>query len=109
MIIVSRWSSVCLSICLSVICKYVRLYLHFQTITSVNVNVFSPNLVCGLMLWRSGLGLLMGKYCQFLKELPARDMFIFLFLDDDLSKCQWSFTKHGALILWRSGLGLLLD
>ena len=28
-------------------------------------NGFSPNLVCALILWRSGLGLLMGKFRQF--------------------------------------------
>ena len=32
---------------------------------------FSPNLVCALMLWRSGWGL--GIFCQFLTELSARD------------------------------------
>ena len=26
---------------------------------------FSPNLVFALILWRSGLGLLMGTFCQF--------------------------------------------
>ena len=46
-------------------------------ITLVNINGFSPNLVCILILWRSGLGLLMGKFRQFLTELSARDMSIF--------------------------------
>ena len=40
------------------------------------------NLVCALVLWRSGLGLLMGK---FLTELSARDMPIFSFPDYNLS------------------------
>ena len=40
-------------------------YFHFLMITSVNVNGFSPNLVCVLILWRSGLGLLMGKFLNF--------------------------------------------
>ena len=50
-----------------------------------DINGFSPNLVCALILWRSGLGLLMGKFT----ELSARDtimagyyslMFLFFFL-----------------------------
>ena len=48
---------------------------RFQMITLVNINGFSPNLVCALILilWRSGLGLLMGKFHQYLTELSARD------------------------------------
>ena len=43
------------------------------------MNGFSPNLVCALILWRSGLGLLIGKFYQILMELSAIDMPIFLF------------------------------
>ena len=52
----------------------------------------------------------MGKFLQILTELSARDMSIFSFLDDNLSKRQWIFhqTWCGALILWRSGFGLLM-
>ena len=39
----------------------------------VNINGFLLNLVCALMLCRSGLGLLMGKLRQLLTELSARD------------------------------------
>ena len=61
---------------------------------------FSPKLVCAFILWRSGLGLLMGKFLRFLRELPARDMPVFSFPDDNLSNCQWIFVKLGnALIL----------
>ena len=35
----------------------------------------------------------MGKFRQFLKELSARDISIFLFQDNNLSKSQWIFTK----------------
>ena len=35
-------------------------------ITLVNFNGFSPNLVYALILWRSDLGLLMGKFRQFM-------------------------------------------
>ena len=70
----------------------------FRMITRVNINGFSPNLVCPLILWRSGLGLLMGKFRQILTELSARDTPIFSFSDDKLSKHQWIFTKLGMCI-----------
>ena len=41
--------------------------------TSININGFSPNLVCAFILCRSGLGLLMGKFCQIFMELSARN------------------------------------
>ena len=67
------------------------------------------HLVCALIFWRSGLGLLMGKFRQFLTALFARDMLIFSFPDENLSKHQWIFTKLGMCTeLWRSGLGLLM-
>ena len=62
------------------------------------MNGFSPNLVCSLILWRSGLGMLMGKFRQIFTELSARDMPIFSFPDDNLSKHQWIFTKLGMCI-----------
>ena len=55
-------------------------------ITCVNINGFSPNLVCALILWRSGLILLMGKFRQIFMELSARDMPIFSFPGYNLSK-----------------------
>ena len=67
---------------------------RFRMITWVNINGFSSNLVCALILWRSGLGLLMGKFRQFLTELSARDTPIFSFPDDNLSKRQWIFAKN---------------
>ena len=36
-------------------------YFRFQAITSVIINGFFTRIVCALILWRSGLGLLMGK------------------------------------------------
>ena len=54
------------SVCSSMRLSYIRLqYFHFQVITWVNVNGFSPNFVCAIILLRSGLGLLMGKFRQF--------------------------------------------
>ena len=40
----------------------------------------------------------MGKFRKFLTELSARDMPIFSFPDDNLSKRQWIFTKLGMCI-----------
>ena len=40
----------------------------------------------------------MGKFCQILTELPARDTPIFSFWDDNLCKHQWIFTKFGMCI-----------
>ena len=56
-----------------VICPRHAHMFSFRMITCVNINGFSPNLVCALKLWRSGLGLLMGKFRQILTELTARD------------------------------------
>ena len=39
-----------------------------------------------------------GQICQFLTELSASHMSIFSFPDDNLSKCQWIFTKLGLCI-----------
>ena len=41
---------------------------------------------------------LIGKFRQFLTQLSARNMPVFLFPDNNLSKCQWSFTKLGMCI-----------
>ena len=65
---------------------------------NMNKHQWSPNVVCALILWRAGLGSLMGKFRQILTELSAQDMPIFSFLDDNLSKHQWIFTKLGMCI-----------
>ena len=44
---------------------------------------FHQSLVCALILWSSGLGLLMGKFRQILTELSARVTPVFSFPDDD--------------------------
>ena len=46
------------------------------------------NQTCALILRRSDLGLLMGKFCQLLTELSASEMSYFLFLDDNFSRYQ---------------------
>ena len=58
----------------------------------MNPDGFSPNLVCALLLWKSGLGLLMGKFGQIL-EFSARDTRIFSFPDENLSKNQRILTR----------------
>ena len=64
----------------------------------VNINGFSPNLVCALILWRSGLGLLTSKFCQIFMELSAQDTPIFLFPDNNLRKLQGILTKLDVCI-----------
>ena len=51
-----------------------------------------------LILWRSGLGLLMGKFHHFLEELSIRDLSIFSLPDNNLSKYQGILTKLGTCI-----------
>ena len=61
---------------------YVHPFIHILFLDdNLNISGFSPNLVCALILWRSGLGLLMVKFCQILTELSAR--YIFLFPDNN--------------------------
>ena len=52
----------------------------------------------GIDIVESGLGLLTGKFHQILMELSAQDIPIFLFLDDNLSKCQGILTKLGTCV-----------
>ena len=59
----------------------------------MNINGFSPNWVCALLLWdivERGFELLMGKFRQTLTELSALDTPIFSFPDDNLSKCMYT-------------------
>ena len=98
---VSRLTSVCLSIPPSSVCLSV---FRFQMITWVNINGFSPNLVCALILWRSGLGLLMGKFCY----LPETHPFFLFRMITWVNVNGFSPNLVCALILWRSGLGLLM-
>ena len=76
----------------------------FRTITSVNTNGFSRNLVCALILRRSGAGLLIGEFRQFLIKLSSRDTSVFSIQDLDYLSNGFSPNLICALILWRSGL-----
>ena len=42
--------------------------------TCVNLNGVSLNLICALIFWRSGLGMLIGNFRYFLTELSAHDL-----------------------------------
>ena len=44
------------------------------------------------------MGLLMGKFRQFLTELSAHNRSVFSFLYDNFSKYQWIFTKLDVYI-----------
>ena len=90
-------SCVCPSVRPSILRPYIRPY-FVSGWQRVNINGFSPNLVCALILWRSCLGLLMVEFRQILTELSARDTPIFPFPDDNLSKCQGILTKLGTRI-----------
>ena len=46
-------------------------YYRFRIVTWVSLSGFSPHLMCALILWRSGFGLLMGQFCQFMTVMPA--------------------------------------
>ena len=81
------------SLFLTVICLQ-----HVSILTSVNLHGFSQNLVYALIVWRSGLGLLIGRFVQFLTELSAHDTSVFSFRDDNFSKYQWIFTQLGMSI-----------
>ena len=74
----NKCPSVRTSVCSSVHLSYVCWYLRFWTITWVNVNGFSPNLMCTLILWRSGLGLFMGKFHQFFRVICLRHVSILI-------------------------------
>ena len=65
--------------------------------------------MCALILWRSALGLLVGKFHQLLTELSARDTSVFSFLDDNFTNINgFSPNLVCALTLWTSVLGLLM-
>ena len=73
---------------------------------------FSPKLVCALILWRSALGLLMGKFRLFLTELSAHNTSPYFTLRTitwvNLNVFLSNLVPVCAFILWRSALGLLI-
>ena len=79
----------------------------------VKINGLSPNLVCALLLWRSGSGSLMGIFHSFFfffyRIICPRHIhiFVFSFQDNNLSN-GFLMNLIFALILWRPGFGLLV-
>ena len=59
-----------------VCCTCISLSVFSSPDDNLSKSGFSPNLVCALILWRSGLGLLMDKVLQFLIEISARHMIV---------------------------------
>ena len=79
---------------------------RFRMITWVNSNGLSLNLVCALILWWSGLGLLMGKF--WLSYLPKTRPYFHFWMITWVNLNGFSPNLVCALIFWRSGLGLLM-
>ena len=77
---------------------YYMSIVSFPDDNAVNINGFSLNLVCALILWKSGLGLFSGKFLQFLTELSAHHTSTFWFPHNNVNKYQWIFTKLGICI-----------
>ena len=93
-------------------------FVHFWLLSACHTSIFSfpvNNLskyqstftklgMCSI-LWRSGFGLLTGKFLQFLTELSAPPhMTVFSFPHDNLNK-YWFFTKFGIIII----IGFLIN
>ena len=73
----------------------------------VNINRFSLNFMCALILWKSGLGLLMGKIRAFLRSyLPAVHPYFTFRTITSVNFNVFSPNLICALILWRAALGL---
>ena len=80
-------------------------YFSFRTITWININGFSPNLIHALILWRSGLWLLIGNFWQ--SYLPMNSLYFHLRTIIWVNLNEFSPNIICALILWRSGLRLI--
>ena len=87
--IVAGYYGFMLDVRVSVRPSVVRLSIRFSFLDdnfSKHQWIFTKLKVCALILWISGLGLLMGKFRQIFTELSAQDTPIFSFQDDNLSK-----------------------
>ena len=96
------YPATCTSICLSIHLSYICPYFRFRMITWVIVNGFSQNLVCALILWRSAMGLRMGKF------LPTTRPYIDFWMITLENINGFSPNLVCALLLWTSALGLLI-
>ena len=78
-------------------------------ITLLNINGFSPNLLCALILWTSALGLLMLEFRLFWQSyLPAKHPYFTFRTITWINFSGFSPNLMCALILWRSALGPLI-
>ena len=98
----------CQSVCLSYVCRSVLSFPYDNLSKWVNANGFSPNSVCALTLWRSGLGLLMGKFHQFLTVICSWHPYFHFPMITLANINGFSPNLVCALILWKSALGLLI-
>ena len=63
--------------------------------------------MCALILWRSGLGLVMSKFCQFVTELSAQDMimagyYCFTFFFIFTITLLFLFLPENSVLVWRN-------
>ena len=80
----SRWLTVCLSICPPISPSVLRLSIFlFLNYNLCECQWIFTKLSMFKIMWRSDLGLLMGKFRQFLTELPACNTSDFTFPDDN--------------------------
>ena len=82
---------VCPSVRESYVRPSARFFFRFRIIL-VHINGFSPNLVCALMLWRSGLGLLMGG-CRQISIMVGYYSLTFLFTIKTLNHSLGLFSR----------------
>ena len=80
-------------------------YFCFRTITSVNINGYSRNLICVFILWRSGLKLLIADFVNFCQSyLPATCPYFRFQMITFVNLNGFSLNLICGLILRRSGL-----
>ena len=96
----------------SIFDSYLRatdLYFHFRMITLVNINGFTPNLACALILWRSCLGLLMSTFHLFWQSYQPLKCLYLHFWPITFQVNINGFSPHlaSALMQWTFALGLL--
>ena len=92
----------CPSICLSIFSILDAFF------TWVNINGFSQNLVCALILWRSDLGLLMGKFVTDSYYAVTHPYLCFQMITLNIKVNGFSPNLVCTFMLWRPGLGLLM-
>ena len=80
-------------------------FFHFRMIILVNVNGFSPNVVCALIFWRSAFGLLISEFRQLLATRPYFHIWTITLVNIN----GFSPNLVCALILWTTAFRLLMN